>query len=164
MIKRWLPLILVCACLAFIWGNSMLPGEESGNLSRGVLAWLVSTFPFLTGMGEHLLRKLGHFSEFAGLGFFLTWIAVSWGTKGIYRFTMPLLCGVLAAAVDETIQIYTPDRGSSLTDVWIDTAGATTGILVFLVFLALITWKGNKSNETNSGSSAGGTDADRLRK
>lgn len=163
MKNRWLPPILVCACLAFIWGNSMLPGEESGNLSKGVLAWLVSTFPFLEGMGEHLLRKLGHFSEFAGLGFLLTWSFVAWNTRGIYRFTMPLLGGVLAAAVDETIQIYTPGRGSSLIDVWIDTAGATTGILVFLALLALIIWKGNKTNETNSGSSSGSADADRLR-
>ena len=34
------------------------------------------------------------------------------------------------ACIDETIQIFTPDRASSLIDVWIDTSGFALGFAV----------------------------------
>ena len=44
-------------------------------------------------------------------------------------------CGLclLTAMVDETIQIFVPGRGSQVTDVWIDFAGACLGVLVVYV-------------------------------
>ena len=131
--KRFLCASLLVMNLAFIWGNSILPGETSGQISSGLLARLVQTFPFLKFMGEVVLRKLGHFSEFACLGLLLSWMASLFRERGFHKIALPLLAGVLAACVDETIQIFSPGRASSLIDVWIDVSGTVAGILLFQI-------------------------------
>lgn len=121
---------LLAVNLAIIWGNSALPGEMSGQISGGLLASLKETFPFLESLGETVLRKLGHFSEFTCLGLLLSWLAALLGQRGFYGITLPLLGGILVACADETIQIVSPGRASSLIDVWIDVSGVCTGILL----------------------------------
>ncbi len=127
MKKKHLIAILIALNLAFIWGNSALSGETSGQISGGLMQFLRDLFGTFV-WGEYVLRKLGHFSEFACLGalLFLYW-RYSGETK-LHAFAMPLLCGLLAACCDETIQVFTPDRGPSVIDVWIDTAGVCVGI------------------------------------
>ena len=127
---------LIAANLAFIWGNSLLPGSDSGNLSGGIMAWINS---FL-GLGEagaetlHLLiRKGAHFTEFACLGLLLTWHFGMAEVKDAAHVAYPLLGSVLAACTDETIQIFVDGRGSSLLDVWVDTFGALAGIILLLL-------------------------------
>ena len=123
---------LICLVLCFIWGNSMLSGEESGAISGGLLAWMVDTFPFLNWLPEYLLRKFGHFSEFGLLGFLLAWFFLLQGQRGFHRFTVPLLCGMTAALTDETIQTFSAGRCPSVMDVWIDTAGVCAGIALLV--------------------------------
>lgn len=123
---------LICLVLCFIWGNSMLSGEESGAISGGLLAWMIDTFPFLNWLPEYLLRKFGHFSEFGLLGFLLAWFFLLQGQRGFHRFTVPLLCGMTAALTDETIQTFSAGRCPSVTDVWIDTAGVCAGIALLV--------------------------------
>lgn len=140
--KRLWTLLLI-ANLAFIWGNSMLPGSESQQLSDGFLRWLGFLLEPLGEYGSLVLRKAAHFSEFACLGFLLT---------GFFRrqsLRTAALCGLLSACVDESIQLFSPGRSSSLVDVWIDFAGVLTGIA--LLHFGHILWKKtrkiNKSEE-----------------
>jgi len=142
--KKILCFILLALNLAFIWGNSALPGDTSGQISSGLLARLVRIFPFLESMGEVVLRKLGHFSEFACLGLLLKWMASLQGQRGLPGIALPLLPGVLTACVDETIQIFSPGRASSLIDVWIDVSGVLTGILLRQIGKIII----SKRNQT----------------
>ena len=74
--KKKICWLLIGLNLAFIWGNSLVNGTDSGQLSGGIMAWMNS---FL-GLGEagtqtlHLLiRKAAHFTEFASLGILLAW-------------------------------------------------------------------------------------------
>ena len=127
---------LIAANLAFIWGNSLLPGTDSGNLSGGIMTWINS---FL-GLGEagaetlHLLiRKGAHFTEFACLGALLCWRVRLAKGKGMALAAYPFLGSLLAACTDETIQIFVDGRGSSLLDVWVDTFGALAGIILLLL-------------------------------
>ena len=135
---------LIVANLAFIWGNSLVTGEDSGNLSGGILAWL-NGFLGLDESGAdvlHLLiRKAAHFTEFASLGALITWRRRLSGRQK--TVALPILWGMAAAVVDESIQMFTPDRGPSLTDVWIDTSGVATGMM--LLILGQYLWKKNKS-------------------
>ena len=48
---------------------------------------------------------------------------------------MPMLGGVLTALTDETIQLFSDGRSGQVTDVWLDSAGVLTGILVAIVLL-----------------------------
>ena len=128
--------ILLALNLALIWGNSLRTGEESGAMSGGILQW-INTFLHLDETGAEKLhfaiRKMAHFTEFACLGALLCWFFGMTGEKGAHLICMPLLFGLLTACVDETIQVFTPDRGPSLIDVWIDTAGVTAGITFLLI-------------------------------
>ena len=43
---------------------------------------------------------------------------------------LPFLCGVLAACVDESIQLFVPERGPSVRDVCIDAGGVLLGVIL----------------------------------
>ena len=127
---RHLPMYvcLVFLTLAFIWGNSLVPGDVSGEISGGVFEMVAGLFVLFGDKGQLVLRKLAHLSEFTALGFFLTGL---WrNLKFRERLTPPLLLGLAASCLDETIQIFSPGRSSSLMDVWIDFGGICIGFLL----------------------------------
>ena len=120
--------LLVCV-LTFIWGNSLLPGEISGAFSDWVKALLLSIFPgdgLEAPQSGGLLRKIAHFTEFTALGAALCWL-FGMLKKKIY---LPILLGVAAACVDETIQMFVPGRGPAIRDVCIDSCGVLTGVIL----------------------------------
>ena len=142
-------ILLILLTLSFIWGNSLLPAKDSSALSGELFRWLkVNLGEYLRGT-EYLLRKLAHFSEFAGLGMVLTWFFHLMSQKGIHSFTMPLLFGSMTALLDETFQRFSPGRDPNVIDVWIDTAGVATGSLLLLLIFFL--WQKRKHQSSNGG-------------
>ena len=129
--KKRVLTILIAANLALIWGNSLLPGVSSEAVSGGVLAFLGRFLPrLLTEAGHTFLRKAAHFSEFALLGLLFG------GRHRLVKGDTPVHLmgfGLAVACIDETIQIFTPDRASSLIDVWIDTSGFALGLVVIFI-------------------------------
>ena len=124
--------ILLAMNLLFIWGNSLLPGELSGAVSL----WLKKLLHFGgedSQAGHGLLRKLAHFTEFASLGLLWAWL---WGMLG-KKPGVSLLSGFLVACVDETIQIFVPDRGPGVKDVLIDTCGVCLGVAALHLICSL---------------------------
>ena len=144
---------LLCLNLVFIWGNSLMPGEVSSRIS-GWVGELVKSILHLpvgeTEGGHSLLRKLAHFSEFACLGALLCWRLGMAGETGKHLSALTLFGGLTAACVDETIQVFVPDRGPGLIDVWIDTCGAAVGMILLILGYHLIKRKHGKkiSEET----------------
>ena len=119
--------------LAFIWGNSMLPGEISGAISgwlHNLLAGLFPDGPDKPVSGHGLLRKLAHFTEFCTLGMLFSWLYGMLAKKAWQRTASPFLCGIVAACVDEAIQCFVPGRGPGIKDVGIDTLGVTLGVVI----------------------------------
>lgn len=142
--KKHLLTILTGLNLALIWGNSLLPGVSSEAVSGGVLAFLGRFLPvLLTETGHTFLRKAAHFSEFALLGLLFC------GRHRLAKGETPLhlmLFGLTVACIDETIQIFTPDRASSLIDVWIDTSGFALGLVI--IFTACTIYNNIKGEQT----------------
>ena len=130
--KKRVLTILIAANLALIWGNSLLPGVSSEAVSGGVLAFLGRFLPMLlTEAGHTFLRKAAHFSEFALLGLLFG------GRHRLVKGDTPVHLmgfGLAVACIDETIQIFTPGRASSLIDVWIDASGFALGFVMIVVF------------------------------
>ena len=129
-------MIWLIANLCFIWGNSLLPGEISGAFSDWVKSILAQILPVGPddGSGGGLLRKIAHFTEFMGLGIWLLWL---FSMLGKHR-SLALLCGILVACTDETIQLFVPDRGPSLKDVGIDTCGVVAGMILLQIGYGLL--------------------------
>jgi VanZ family protein len=117
-------LALLVAMMA--WLMSALPPDASQAQS----GWLRGFLQRLFGaeVNELLLRKLAHFSEYLLLGLFLGLSICQLGWQARYAF-LALSLALLAAVADETIQVFS-SRGPSLIDVWIDLAGAATGLFV----------------------------------
>ena len=130
--KKRILSILIVLNLALIWGNSMLTGLSSEAVSGGILALLGRFLPvLLTEAGHTLLRKAAHFSEFALLGLLYC------GRHRLVKGEAPVHLmgfGLAVACIDETIQIFTPGRASSLIDVWIDASGFALGLLLIVIF------------------------------
>ncbi len=130
--RLFLCLALLVLNLAFIWGNSLMPGEISQTFSDWVKELLAKLFPGGSSsptQGSGLLRKIAHFAEFMALGFLLTWL-FGMLQKGIH---LPFLTGTAAACIDETIQIFTPDRAPAIKDVCIDSCGVLAGLALLTI-------------------------------
>lgn len=133
-------LIAMVVLMGVIWGNSMVPGEQSGNLSSGVLAMIQQTMASMSiPMGwltEHIVRKAAHFTEYMCLGLVamqaLRPHRAGRGHRAVRALAVALLL-VLTPLIDETIQLFSDGRGSMVSDVWIDICGATTGCLITLL-------------------------------
>lgn len=135
--KKHVLSVLIVLNLALIWGNSLLSGEVSAGVSGGVLAFLGRFLPWiLTEAGHTFLRKAAHFSEFALLGLLIP------QRYRLEKDSVPghlALIGMAVACIDETLQLFTPGRASSLVDVWIDTAGFVLGFIVIFAAHTIIT-------------------------
>lgn len=122
---------LILLNLAVIWGNSLLPGSDSGEMSGSVMAFVMELLhlpEYAADVLHTFIRKAAHFTEFACLGMLLTWRLGMAGEK--HTMLLSVLLAMAAALVDESIQLITPDRGPSLMDVWIDTTGAAAGMVL----------------------------------
>ncbi len=137
-------LVWILAVAAVIFWLSSQTGEESGNVSKGLMEKLLS-FLRLDGNREklhHLIRKAAHMTEYAVLGasvcvlhLYLTatgrWKKSSYIRAAVYA----LAFSALFAVTDEIHQAFVPGRGPAVRDVLIDTLGAAVGVgLVCLVY------------------------------
>lgn len=137
--SRWIWLILALLTVGFIFSNSLPSIPDSRAQSSRVLELLEPLFAVFVGENVvtlHFVRKLAHFVEFGALG-------VELGFLYARRSAAPFLTALLVALSDETIQIFA-QRGSQVKDVWLDFSGASTGIVVSLLFLHLLRRKNRK--------------------
>ena len=119
--------------LAIIWGNSLVSGAESGQMSGGIMEVVMNLLRIPAEYSDtvHLLiRKMAHITEFACLSALITWCLGRVKEKRVHQILLAVLISMAVALMDETIQLRTPDRGPSLVDVWIDTLGAVLGMTV----------------------------------
>ena len=126
----WLAAFCVAVCL--IWGNSLVPGDDSGSLSMAIMEALQG---LLAGMGlpyewvtNFLVRKTAHFTEYLALG--LIGMQAFKPHHAPVRLLPCLLTALALVAVpccDETIQLFVQDRSGQATDVLIDCCGAAAG-------------------------------------
>ena len=124
-------LALMCVVIACIWGNSLVPGEGSGGMSlmvaefaQRVLASLGLPFDWVTNF---LVRKTAHFTEYLLLGV-ISFQALKAHKMPRGALVAAVLICVMAASIDETIQLFVPDRCGQITDVLLDCCGAVSGL------------------------------------
>lgn len=136
--------LFLFSCLTVLWilvifTFSLQSGEESGQLSGGVVAWIVE---FIcpenftnTVLLETLIRKGAHFTEYFILGVLMSRTVRE--TKCTRYILAPWCMGTIVACCDETIQLFSAGRAGRIFDVMLDSSGVLTGCLIlFLLFLA----------------------------
>lgn len=126
--------LLFCACVLFIWHNSLesapVSSARSGRVTEVVNQMLSSLGK--EGVTEHFVRKLAHFSEYGVEGVLTVLLYMVYCLKPTRRWRAVLLTGVLTAAVDESIQFFSAGRSPGLGDICLDVAGFICGMLFML--------------------------------
>jgi VanZ family protein len=144
MVRKTKFRLAVCATLvicniAFIWGNSLLNGDTSGDISGGFSAWIGQFIPFLSPdspNGHFLIRKMAHFSIFLLLGMNLCWLMQMLCKR--HPFLRAFAVAACVAAIDESIQRFIPDRHGCFSDMLLDSCGALAGIGCLLLGYTLL--------------------------
>lgn len=137
--KKGIYLILTICVVGFIWHNSLQDAVNSEQrsivfaaIAQRLLLWIGVSLPM--SEADHLVRKLAHMTEFAGLGFFLRLTVGQFRLQGWRAWGGALCLGLLAAGMDEFLQQFSVGRSSQLSDVGIDFIGVCAGCLMAAAF------------------------------
>ena len=140
MMKKIILGVLCILLLVFILGNSLLPPDVSGKISGAVgeiLAGILGEGDANQTVGGLSVRKMGHFVEFFAFGVVMIWLSKVWFKKTYFVYSFVAFIGLLIPVIDETLQIFS-DRGSALTDVWIDVCGYVVGVALACTVIFLL--------------------------
>lgn len=149
LIIRAVLIALIILVMSVIFGFSAQTGDESSGVSSGLMQALMkmvgidpeglSEEAFITA--ERVLRKLGHFTEYAVLGALVCWLILTYNVKRWLCVAFAVAFSFVYACLDELHQLLVPDRGARFTDVLIDTGGSLCGaafaVCVVIVALAI---------------------------
>jgi len=126
-IRRWGP---VAAWLLVIstFSSGWFGGEQTGYFLLPVLRWLFPSASYTQlVLAHHLVRKLGHFTEYLVLGVLL-YRALD-GVAFSPRIALRVLAlAALFAAGDELHQWFVAGRTAAVFDCVIDVSGAAAGL------------------------------------
>ena len=158
---RVLFLLLTVLLAGVIFYMSSEPATESSERSTTIAAEILplvhpafETLPpeeqkAMLSSADHILRKTAHFCVYGVLGVLLLLYSLCFAAKPPAHMLRALLAATVYAASDEIHQAFVPGRGSAVTDVLLDSAGALCGIL----FIWLLVWascrRTNKDRHAN---------------
>lgn len=135
--KKYIWPALAVLTTLLIWGNSVVPAAQSSQMSGGLTAWLQEALHL--SLSEHLIRKLGHFCEYALLGAEYA-LCMAKKRRSAQSIANCLALGLATAVTDESIQILS-GRGPMVSDILLDFCGFITGFLLGLLIGSLVRWK-----------------------
>ena len=122
---RWLPVVLWMG-LIFALSTSLGAGDNTSRFIGPFLHWLLpQAAPDTIAHLHFLIRKAGHFTEYAILALLLQRAI---GGRGVRPFVLALVIATAYAATDEFHQSFVSGRMASPWDVLIDAAGALTAL------------------------------------
>jgi VanZ family protein len=133
----WLPAVLWMIFISPV--NDLLTSHSTSSLLMPLITWLLPHASQHTSETLHiLLRKAGHFVEYAFLAFLL--FRGFRGSKKTLQFTWILYAGLISlgySAMDEYMQTFIPARTGSFYDWLIDSSGIACS-------LAILSWKNKR--------------------
>lgn len=144
--KRGIFIIIAILWMGVIFYFSHQNGNTSSNMSGSVTRWVVNLFvPNFSNLTKteqvsilkdtgYVIRKLGHYSEYAVLGFFLFAAVYVFTPNEKIIFPIVSICGILYAISDEFHQYFISGRAPAAKDVLID----SIGVLTMLFFLGVL--------------------------
>lgn len=127
--------------MAFIFIMSEMNATQSASLSGGITEQVVKiTIPKYDNLPKHqqqavlgdvenIIRKLAHGAEYAVLGVFCMLFLLTYNWQRRKQILLAISVCALYAVSDELHQMLSDGRSAQLTDVLIDTAGASVGAM-----------------------------------
>lgn len=158
---RVLFLLLTVLLAGVIFYMSSEPATESSERSTTIAAEILpivhpafETLPpeeqkAVLSSADHILRKTAHFCVYGVLGVLLLLYSLCFAAKPPAHMLRALLAATVYAASDEIHQAFVPGRGSAVTDVLLDSAGALCGILAIWLLVWASCRRTNKDRHAN---------------
>ena len=147
---RILLTVLTAAVMVMVFFFSMETAEESdetsGRITRQVIGVLYPDYADYPETQQQevydsiqlAVRKTAHYSEYTLLGFLMRLCLESWFGKRRWLTPVSWAACTLYASTDEIHQLLIDGRSGQWTDVLLDSTGVLSGVLIALLFLALI--------------------------
>ena len=136
--KLLIYILLSILCMITIFTFSSKNTNESNGTSKGLIKYFVHTYEkvFDKDIDEekvisklnYPIRKLAHYSIYLLLGIFIYNIFLLTGVK--HKVLISILVCMIYAITDETHQLFVSGRTGQVLDVFIDTIGSLTSILL----------------------------------
>jgi VanZ family protein len=130
---RYVPLGLWILFISFA-STSEFSAVNTSTVLRPLVLWFVPSLNESQLATVHfLLRKLGHFTEYAVLAYLARRAFISSSHEFLrrYWFQSAVLLIVVYALLDEFHQSFVPTRTASIYDSAIDAAGGITVLVIF---------------------------------
>lgn len=140
--KKRLLRCLIALTLLAIWGHSLMSGEASMTESGAVEDLLGGLLPD-GELAQTIIRKGAHMLEYAVLAAELMLLRAEDAFPRRVHTALSF-CG-LSALIDETVQFIPAGRCPSVTDVWIDLAGALLGALILTALRGIFDKRAGKT-------------------
>ena len=157
--RKLIAWLIVVLWMILIFYFSQQPVSDSRDLSSNITKQLIEIVEKVTPLENvqesqlhHLVRKNAHFIIYFFLGIFALLALKLTSLKHSTSAVIALAVCMIYAVTDEYHQLFVDGRGAQLKDVFIDWAGAATGITVAtLIGLIGKTGKARSENrKTNS--------------
>lgn len=134
--KNKIPLFLLIMWIAFIFFNSLQPGNISGANSGRIVQEVAKVLKFFKIEIEYntlsiIIRKGAHIFEFMVLA--ILFFLVLKNFTVMHRIFLTSILSISIAMIDETIQLFVSGRSGSVIDVCIDSIGVAIGIVIGLL-------------------------------
>lgn len=144
-LKKLLSWTAVLLWMILIFNLSSQVAEQSNELSTGITEVIIIIIEKVDPNADfdihafnHIIRKNAHFFAYFVLGILVINAFRRSGVFGYKSIVLALLICVLYAVSDEVHQYFVPGRGPGVKDVFIDSAGAVVGIMLYLGISKLI--------------------------
>lgn len=171
--KKFIVIMLVIISIGGMYYFSSQNGNVSGNQSQIVVNIIEKVRDKVTlknqnlikvqtkiydklrklGSKSYIVRKMAHFIIYALIGISLLLFMYVFSKKLMLSSIIAFILSVTYACYDEYRQISIPGRSASIKDVFIDSCGALTGIIltfsIILIIKLIISKTKNTSNKLN---------------
>lgn len=146
-LKKVISWILVILWMITVFCFSSQVGDESKATSGNTIRRIVLFFN--TNISEYKLeeivellqpftRKLAHFTIYTIGGFILYNLNNKYDNSKKRKIAFSFLLGLMYAITDEIHQYFVPGRSCRIFDVFVDSCGVITGILLYISMLKII--------------------------
>ena len=138
-------LVILWMILVF-WFSSQIGDDSqvtSGNTIRKIITFINNDIDKLkleeiVELLQPIVRKLAHFTLYTLGGILIFNLFNSFKLKNREKIGYSLLVGALYAITDEIHQLFVPGRSGMIKDVFIDTLGIITGVIVCIIIFRIV--------------------------
>lgn len=145
--RKIISIILVILWMIIVFWFSSQIGDDSqvtsGNTIRKIITFINNNIDKLKleeiiETLQPFTRKLAHFTLYTLGGILIFNMFSSFKLKNKEKIYFSILSGAVYAITDEVHQLFVPGRSGMIKDVFIDSLGIITGVIICLIIIKII--------------------------